>query len=280
MLDSLKQNLLIRLSKAGWNRHPKEIRTFLDKTILTTRGAFFRKTEKDDGWLFTLSRSHHQILDIGCNIGQSSLLMLVNTNNNMLCVDPNPNALSRCAENLIFNNLATHVKFINAFVGAEDGQEIDFFTIGTGAAGSMFQGFAKTATKFKQSIKVKTKTASTICRETAFLPDLIKIDVEGAEILVLNGIDDNVLKNQPTLFVEMHSGKELSIKKNTQELLDWCAAHEYDAYYLRTHSILKMEDVLLRGRYHALLLPKGKSYPDELKVIPENATLNSVIERV
>lgn len=277
MIDSLKQKILILLAYWGWYRNPKEVQHFKGKRIIATKGAFFRQHETDDAWLFLLSRHHTSILDIGCNIGQSSMLMLVDTDNQMVCVDPNPLALSRCAENLIFNNLAAKVHFVNGFVGEEEGAEVEFFTIGAGAAGSMFRGFARSAAKHRQSSTVKTRTVASICRQLQFTPDLIKIDVEGAERLVLQGIDDNVLSFKPTLFVEMHSGVELTIEENTNHLLQWCAAKKYEAYYLRMHSLLKAEDVKKRGRYHALLIPQGECYPEYLKNIPENSSLSSVL---
>jgi hypothetical protein len=124
---------------------------------------------------------------------------------------------------------------------------------------------------------VKTRTVTSICHELQFAPDLIKIDVEGAERLVMQGMDETVLKHKPTLFVEMHSGVELSIEENTNSLLDWCAEKQYQAYYLRTHDLLKTEDVKKRGRYHGLLIPAGGSYPEYLKGIPENSSLASVL---
>ena len=277
MLDSLKQKVLINLARWGWYRNPKEIQDFNGKKVIATKGAFFRPHETDDAWLYMLSRHHTRILDIGCNIGQSSMLMLINTNNQMVCVDPNPLALSRCAENLIFNGLSSKAHFVNGFVGAEEGKELEFFTIGAGAAGSMFRGFAKSANKYHQSMMVKTRTASSICHELQFIPDLIKIDVEGAERLVIQGIDERVLKHKPTVFVEMHSGDGLSMEENTNYILNWCAQNQYQAYYLRTHNLLKLEEIKKRGRYHALLIPVGGNYPEYLKSIPENSSLASVL---
>lgn len=279
MFSYIKQRLLIFLEEKGWRRHPKERNEFHGYPILATKGAFFRAHEKDDAWLFALSRHYHNIMDVGCNIGQSSMLMLIGTENKMICVDPNPKALSVCAENLIFNNLSTRVSFVNAFVGCEEGKEIEFFTIGTGAAGSMFSGFAKTATQHQQSIFVKTRTLESICQQSGFVPDFIKIDVEGAEQLVLQGIGNSLLAVKPVIFVEMHSGDGLRITDNTQALLDWCKLNNYSAWYMKKH--IRLTEVGLvadRGRYHALLLPNGVPYPEYLTLIPENSPVSFVPE--
>lgn len=273
MIDFFKQKILLQFERKGWHWHPKETQMFFGRKITTTRGAFFHQPDKDEAWLYQLSRRHKNILDIGCNIGQSSMLMLLGTENRMVCVDPNPMALSRCAENLIMNNLASKVNFVNAFVGEEEGKIIDFFTMGTGAAGSMFRGFAKTATRYKQSYQVCERTVASICEELSFIPKMIKIDVEGAENFVLQGMNNSVLSYNPVIIVEMHSGKELSIVENTSLLLAWCKEKEYKAYYLKSHQLLELSDITNRGRYHALLLPEGEQYPEYLVDIPENSRI-------
>jgi FkbM family methyltransferase len=277
IIKKIKLRTLLFLRKKGWQYHPKETYAFQGKNILATKGAFFRNNEKDDAWLYLLSRHHDFIVDVGCNIGQSSLLMTLGTNNKILCIDPNPSALSKCAENLIFNGLSHQSIFVNAFISDNDGSEIDFFTFGDGAAGSMFAGFAKTATAMKQSVKIRSRTIDSICFESSFSPDLIKIDVEGAEKFVLKGIGPVALLNKPDIFVEVHSGKELSIIDNTTAVMEWCYANDYEPYYLKTHTMLNsVEEIKSRGRYHLLLLSKSKSYPEYLKGVPENAPLENI----
>lgn len=278
IISKVKLNLLLFLKAKGWHLHKKEKLQYKNQTIMATKGAFFRKHEKDDAWLYLLSRHHKNIVDVGCNIGQSSMLMTIGTNNRILCIDPNPSALSKCAENLIYNGLGPQAVFIKAFIGSDEGKEIDFFTIFDGAAGSMFSSFAKTARTMGQSMKVKMHTLDSICRNHFFKPDLIKIDVEGAEQFVLQGIGPKVLTYAPIIFVEVHSGPELSITENTNDILNWCSANHYEAYYLKTHKKLSgLNEIKTRGRYHLLLLKEGKPYPDYLNKFPENATLKDAL---
>jgi FkbM family methyltransferase len=274
IISKLKLRLFSFLLSRGWQYHKKEILNYKGQPIYASKGAFFREKEKDDAWLYLLSRNHKTIVDVGCNIGQSSLLMTVGTKNQILCIDPNPSALSKCAENLIFNDLSTQARFICAFIGKDEGRKIKFHTITDGAAGSMFSSFAKTASGLNKSIIVNTKTLDTLCNELHFSCDLIKIDVEGAEQFVLQGIGSFVLQRDPDIFVEVHSGPELNIIDNTNSILDWCKENSYVPYYMKTHLKLKgIEEIKNRGRYHLLLLKQGKLYPDYLRNFPENATL-------
>lgn len=78
-----------------------------------------------------------------------------------------------------------------------------------------------------------------------------------------------------TFFVEIHSGEELSITHNTQLIIDWCVRNNYSAWYLKDKVQLTLDVIKDRGRYHALLIPKHKPFPDYLMNIKENDNLST-----
>ena len=192
---------------------------------------------------------------------------------NIVLVDPNPNALSKAAENIILNNFAHKARFINAFLSEKNGETVDFYTVGSGAAGSKFKSFAKTAARKNSHYKVQTLSVDYLVSHTGISPDMVKIDVEGAEHEVLKGATLLAKKGTTTFFVEMHSGEELSTIENTQRILDWCKENEYSAWYLNTKELLTTEAVKNRGRYHALLLPEATDFPSYLMDIQEKTAI-------
>jgi FkbM family methyltransferase len=61
---------------------------------------------------------------------------------------------------------------------------------------------------------------------------LVKIDVQGAEMLVLQGATD-VLKNAgPALFIELHEEGLNRFGTSVSEILDYLSVHGYEAYWL------------------------------------------------
>ncbi|MFN4198210.1 MAG: FkbM family methyltransferase [Flavobacterium sp.] len=183
----------------------------------------------------------------------------------MLLVDPNPKALFIAHKNLIENNFIGKTSTFVSFVSNANDNEIDFYTIGHGAAGSIYKSHAETAASLNSLIKVKTVTLDFLSSYFDLTPDFVKIDVEGAEFQVLEGAKETVLSNKPKILVEMHSNKELTMYENTNNVLNWCQEVVYDAWYLTNKELLVTpEAVKKRGKCHLLLLPKGQLFPSYL----------------
>jgi len=270
----MKQTILNLLKKLGLTRKLWEEVTFLGKNYKVIKGSLRLKADKDDAWLFALSGQCQYIFDIGCNIGQAAIMMLHHKSiRKIILVDPNPAALSVAAENLIHNNLSIKANFVTAFISDAIDQSIEFYTQDTGAAGSKYKGFAKTAAKLDTHYTVKTLTVDFLSQHYQIIPELVKIDVEGAEKEVLEGAIELASKKQTMFFVEIHSGPEMKITDNTKNILDWCTRCGYQAWYLKEKVPLSVNAILQRGRYHALLLPEGMNLPESLLTINESDPL-------
>jgi hypothetical protein len=61
--------ILNKLDEFGLEINKKEWINIFNKNFLLTKGGFGQGHDKDDSWIFVLSRFHSNILDIGCNIG-------------------------------------------------------------------------------------------------------------------------------------------------------------------------------------------------------------------
>lgn len=240
--------------------------------IFTTEGTIV-KTEYDDAWFYALCNHHHDIFDIGANVGYSSILgSLDNPGKRIVLVDPNPLALTNAAGNLIRNNMSLNKTFLLAFVSEKSGEKVKFYTVGTGAAGSMFATAAKTANKINSYSLVDTLTIDDIMVKTSIVPDLVKIDIEGAESMALRGATKLATLQKAKFIVEMHSFPEMPMTKNIPLVVDWCHANGYKSFFMSQHRRItdpKDPAVVRRGRCHLLLIPENTEYPEYLPRIPE-----------
>ena len=238
-------------------------------------GTIRGKEDQDDTWWFYLTKHHEVIYDLGCNIGYTALLALIQyPNKQMILVDPNPKALQNAARNIIENNLGNRVQYMSAFVSNTLDETVKFYTVGSGEAGSMHASHAVTAASMNSFMEVKTVTLDHLLDVYGLTPDLVKIDVEGAETLVMQGAKKLTTKSQCTFFVEMHNEEDLNMEAGTQLMLDWCEEMNYSAWYLKTGEKIQSAEVTKdRGKCHLLLLPKNQPYPEYLIGIEQHSPL-------
>jgi len=151
------------------------------------QGTIRQVPDIDDAWFASLAKEAKIIFDIVANIRYSALLANVyGKPENMVLVDPNPLALASAADNLILNNLSDNCRFVAAFVSDTDKDKVKFYTVGRGAAASVYPEHAKTASSANSWFWVPTVTLDELSLRFGLEPDLIKVDVEDAEGMVLN----------------------------------------------------------------------------------------------
>lgn len=240
------------------------------------RGTIRKRPDYDDAWLLALACHAERVLDVGSNIGQAALLMLRSaTVRDLVLVEPNPSALALAAETLIRNQLSHTARFVPAFMTAKANESLTFWTVGTGSAGSRYPGHAVTASRKGSSLQVRTLTVDALCSDLGYTPDLVKIDVEGAEHEVLMGSEDLARAHSTRFLVEMHSPPELPMADNADRILRWCATAGFTPWYLAEQSELTSADQIgHRGRCHLLLQPAAWEFPTWLEGIEQAAPLS------
>jgi hypothetical protein len=141
----------------------------------------------------------------------------------------------------------------------------------------MYSVHAVTAAARGARFAVPTTTLDALCDQYGLRPDLVKIDVEGAESKVLAGSVLLAGSRQTRYLVELHSNPELSMLENGKRVLDWCGSVGFEAWYLKEHCALRSPQLIAdRGRCHVLLQPSGWPYPDWLRGISQSAAVPDV----
>ena len=265
------------LERIGWVRRKKVQAQILDRTYQIISGSL-RTDDYDDAWMLALGLHSTIVMDVGCNLGQSSLLLLYGDSvKEIVLIDPNASALAICAENLILNGLAPRARFVQAFASDVCDADVDFYSVGAGAAGSRYAAHAVTARDLGAVSRVRSVTLDSLCDRYGLVPDLVKIDVEGAECQVLCGARKLAARQKARFIVEMHSNPELTMEANVGELLRWCSECDYAAWYLKAKQrVLDAAAIKDRGRCHLLLLPQTESFPEFLQHLKQGASLRDV----
>lgn len=267
---------LARAARSRLGLGPRLVRrSILGHTYVVREGTIRSRSDYDDAWLVACAGEARIIADVGSNAGYTALLCLSLPNvQQMILIEANPEALSIAAENLIRNGLSANTRFINAFADERCDETVRFWAVKHGAAGSIYAIHSKTAHAQNRSIAVPTTTLDAICECLDVVPDLVKVDVEGAEYRVLQGSRECASRLRTRFFVEMHSNPELSMRQNAQSVIEWGRSSGYEAWYLKEKIRLESpEQIEHRGRCHLLLQPASWSFPEALRTIPQSGAL-------
>jgi FkbM family methyltransferase len=183
-------------------------------------------------FLQKLARRGTYIFDVGANIGLMAIPVLKNCPDcTVISFEPSPSSLPYLRRTVFGSGFADRWIVVEKALADREG-ELDF-TVGR-PQDSLYEGF-RSSGRLPDSRMVKV-LVSTLNVEWARLgrPDvsIIKIDVEGAESLVLEGAADLLNTCRPYLVVEWYADHLKSFGVLAEELLNLAQRHKY-----RLHSI-------------------------------------------
>jgi FkbM family methyltransferase len=172
-------------------------------------------------------------LDIGANVGAHTLLMarMAGSNGHVIALEPHPGICQRLRQNICLNRL-TNVKVVNAALADKDGT-IDLYGF---AADAFEQGISSLLPdhEAKTKIEVRAIRGATLVREQRIEAcDFLKIDVEGAESLVLRELSDLISAHRPIILFEYRKQHWEKFGSDVNPILGRLKAARYDLYYIR-----------------------------------------------
>lgn len=159
--------------------------------------------EKDQLEAFlTLLRNDDVLYDIGASVGAWSIPAAAkSTAGKIISFEPDPENQKCLLANYKLNGLNNH-QIMPIALGDKPG-ELELFTAGAYAASPSL----KPVNKISSSIKVKIETVDDLlARQEIPLPTVVKIDIEGAEMMALQGMANLLRSNQKprALVLELH----------------------------------------------------------------------------
>lgn len=155
------------------------------------------------------------VWDVGAHVGYYSLAFaaLVGPSGHVVAFEPNPYNSERLRQNLARNqDLGQRITLMTCALGSVDG-EADFvfsrdIDDGSSSGSHLTQAFAPEEPGVYQAFRqtrVPVAMADTLLRDKRVLaPVVIKLDVEGAESLVLAGAQQLLGSRRPVLLIEVH----------------------------------------------------------------------------
>jgi len=140
------------------------------------------------------------VLDVGANLGAYTLLFATWTGpgGRVIAFEPAPQAANGLRRQLVLNELDDRVEVVQTAVADRIGSA-PFVSEGASGANQLAPGAAD-----QRAITVPTTTIDAFCEARGVRPDVIKIDVEGAELDVLRGARRTLARPGVRAFLELH----------------------------------------------------------------------------
>ncbi|KYC40128.1 hypothetical protein WA1_29745 [Scytonema hofmannii PCC 7110] len=264
ILDVLNQNVLtnkvlLKLARAGWL--PKFIwkRLPVEKTFiisLPAQKSFQYSSTSDDyvgnalfwrglsSWepetievFYKLAQKSNLVLDIGANTGLFTMLALsANPNSQVLSFEPVPNTYKQLVSHVKRNGWEERCQIYNKAVSNIVGEtkfHVPFNDVPLSASLNL-QGFRGQEGVI---IDIPVTTIDDVCSKSGKI-DLIKLDVEGFEDKVLEGMEQVLSNSSPTIIVECNpDGPVLAVENILSKF-------GYHFFHLRTEGPVAMDKIV------------------------------------
>lgn len=175
------------------------------------------------GALRALIKLGDTVFDIGGDAGYYTVIFakLTGSSGKVVVFEPIPKAQERIMENVRLNGF-TNVEMVDLALGSNPGSFV---------LERPFQDSRINLNKREpgpEDILVKVVRFDALAAERS-LPkaDLIKIDVEGAELEILKGMEDYVSANHPTFVIELHPTLLPQFGATVEDVIQWLKTRGY-----------------------------------------------------
>jgi len=202
-----------------------------------------------DGFL-ALVPARRRLLDVGAFHGLFSLVFAaIDRTKEAVAVDPSPVAFAKLLYN-IHRNRSENITALECALSSECGVLEMHYELEHAVAGRRGTGADR--------LRVPSDTGDSLCDKHSFAPDVIKIDVEGHELRVIQGLRETIRRNRPLIFLEVHPGMICSNPTNghVSDLVHELVALGYPLADVRK-TLVPTEDIsALRDVERLLLRPE------------------------
>jgi FkbM family methyltransferase len=161
--------------------------------------------------LAELVKPGQTVYDVGANIGFFTILCsrLVGPQGKVYAFEPIPENLATLRRNIALNKL-TNVVIVEKALSASTGTAEMFVSLWSAFHSLNLDGASKRDNHGPDGGEITVETVTLdefVQQQGVSRPDLIKLDVEGAELLVVEGMRETLRNVQPLLLCEVHDTK-------------------------------------------------------------------------
>lgn len=198
-------------------------------------------TNHNEGFskLLELSEGSKTVFDIGAHIGLCSLPLsrVIHQDGIIYAFEPSSANLRFLKKNIELNKLK-NVKVVPNLVGEKSDISIPFYESYNASGMNSLVSYKNNGTykkEYKDQISIDD-----FCNKNNLDPDIIKIDVEGAEINVLKGLRNTAAQSKPKIILSAHPRQLKMMGQTVEELLSVIDELGYNIFSISGESVKEL----------------------------------------
>tara|TARA_B100001057_G_C22853701_1_gene951954 strand:+ start:607 stop:1440 length:834 start_codon:yes stop_codon:yes gene_type:complete len=177
--------------------------------------------------LLNISKNKKIVFDVGAHIGLCSLPLSFLVSK-VVSFEASPTNVKYLKKHLIVNN-NLNVNVVPYLVGRENISYVDFYNVEDGSGIPSIVNLNKKKKNLKiNNVQIKQIFLDDYVKKNSIIPDVIKIDVEGAEFNVLDGATKILKDYRPKIIISLHPEHLRLLNRNIQEIYDYCDLYSYN----------------------------------------------------
>jgi FkbM family methyltransferase len=265
---------LRRLIKATW-------REFKGSNAIDLPGGRYRlawgsrhcKRKGDYEMLFKLAHDRSCVFDVGAKVGMTAMCMAgAMAEGTVFAFEAAETSCFVINRNIRLNSLEEKVVAVNTLVGSTSGHLTKYYWNPISGRSGIVMAPRQGATP----IEKLTVSLDDFVQQHGLRPDLVKIDVEGAEHEVIAGMQGLMREFGPDIALELHAWPGTPAASNAERILRLLESVSYGMLWLDKRQFLDdpmaladlgepTSGVVARAQF--LLLPKARSVPAWLETM-------------
>jgi FkbM family methyltransferase len=208
-------------------------------------GFIPRRLTSEEIFLLNYNFKEKTVYDIGAHVGMYTIFFAksAGSNGKVYTFEPNPDNYSKIIDNTNINGLK-NVNIIKSAIGKNHLKSQLIVRHGDSGTGTLEKTIQEQIINEKnyKAIEIDVDSIDNLINNNNILhkPDFVKIDVEGLELAVLEGMEKTIQKYHPDLFIEIH-GSSMNLKKmNVASVFSILDSYNYKIYHVESgRDILK-----------------------------------------
>jgi FkbM family methyltransferase len=194
---------------------------------------------REEAFLEQLDFEGETVFDVGGYEGVFALFFArrIGSSGRLVTFEPNPQNYARIVENVKLNGFA-NVDVRPLALGAQPARASLVFPTDETARGSLLGDIQDQIRREKSAaaVDVDVETIDRLTARDLPVPDFVKIDVEGFERDVLEGMTEAIARRRPRLYIEIHGADRRRKLENATSVVQYLWRAAYRVHHVESAS--------------------------------------------